>query len=429
MCTGDHFPSLSLRPADYSRPMTASSPASMLALYRFHTLLCRLSATFSVASRCSDGFYAFCFRPLVEDMMSDEEVIVERMVLLTRNAIQGRFQNSIGAQQRVGGAGAGAGSALTIQVTPEGFPMVPTPAALDKLTKDDLERLYHTYITHHYWLASRDTERQAPFTRISLKQSEFIQAKYIPRGVTLNDPRMMKREAMLQFFHHIAARQESHGIQDVFRFKAILSSRKKGSLLEAKYFDTEAKQQPAPAPAPRRKKKAPKAQADNWDKDPVILVEPEPESVPSLTLDPAYNFDRPLDLDPSLDPALDCQPPSPSLFMHMIASLNKVVSPVPDDPASGTAVNPWQQFIDVFNLASNWAPATESQPAQSGHIPTAGPMTVMSATTPALNITHQMDPISEPGHLEGSPRHRVRNAETLAREEAQKYGATGKRRR
>ncbi|KAF8805213.1 hypothetical protein BYT27DRAFT_7224925 [Phlegmacium glaucopus] len=32
--------------------------------------------------------------------MSDEDVIIERMILLTRNAIQGCFQNSIGARQR-----------------------------------------------------------------------------------------------------------------------------------------------------------------------------------------------------------------------------------------------------------------------------------------------------------------------------------------
>ncbi|KAF8805774.1 hypothetical protein BYT27DRAFT_7257933 [Phlegmacium glaucopus] len=32
--------------------------------------------------------------------MSNGDVIVERMVLLTRNAIQGRFQNSIGARHR-----------------------------------------------------------------------------------------------------------------------------------------------------------------------------------------------------------------------------------------------------------------------------------------------------------------------------------------
>src|SRR3979490_1857787 len=98
---------------------------------------------------------------------------------------------------------------------------------------------------------------------MSAKQSDFIQAKYIPCGITLNDPRAMKREAMIQFFQHVAARQESHGNQDAFRFKAILPSRKKGTLCDAKYCDADAGlDQPAPAPAPRRKKKAPKATND-----------------------------------------------------------------------------------------------------------------------------------------------------------------------
>jgi hypothetical protein len=47
----------------------------------------------------------------------------------------------------------------------------------------------------------------------------------------------MRREDMINFFDHIGNRQTSHGIRDAFRFKAVLSSRKKGDLGGAKYRD------------------------------------------------------------------------------------------------------------------------------------------------------------------------------------------------
>ena len=51
----------------------------------------------------------------------------------------------------------------------------------------------------------------------------------------MNDPRGMKRDAMIKFFEHITLRQSTSTIKDAFRFKAVLSSRKKGSLRETKY--------------------------------------------------------------------------------------------------------------------------------------------------------------------------------------------------
>ncbi len=44
--------------------------------------------------------------------------------------------------------GAGAGSS-SIQFDSDGFPIAPT-LLLDKMTKGDLERLYHMYISQHY---------------------------------------------------------------------------------------------------------------------------------------------------------------------------------------------------------------------------------------------------------------------------------------
>ena len=39
---------------------------------------------------------------------------------------------------------------LSIQLDPEGFPIAPCPASWDKVTKQEIERLYRTYITTHY---------------------------------------------------------------------------------------------------------------------------------------------------------------------------------------------------------------------------------------------------------------------------------------
>jgi len=64
-------------------------------------------------------------------------------------------------------------------------------------------------------------------------------SKYLPRGLVLKDPRSMRRSEMIQFFDHIGNRQSSHGIKDAFRFKAVLSSRKKGDLTKAVYKELE----------------------------------------------------------------------------------------------------------------------------------------------------------------------------------------------
>lgn len=39
---------------------------------------------------------------------------------------------------------------LTVVEDSGGFPIVPTPESWDKVSKDELERLYHHYITKHY---------------------------------------------------------------------------------------------------------------------------------------------------------------------------------------------------------------------------------------------------------------------------------------
>jgi hypothetical protein len=163
-------------------------------------------------------------------------------------------------------------------------------------------------------------DRQVPFKRIAKKQSEFIQSKYLPRGISLNDPRAMKREELIKLFEHIASREASHGPKKAFRFKAILSSRKKGELRNTRYFDDE---NPAPAPAVTQDPEPGPARTQDEDRglgpapamaqnigsvpatarDQLTSVDVTgPQLNPTLTFNPDYNFDPQHNLDPSLDP-------------------------------------------------------------------------------------------------------------------------------
>lgn len=53
------------------------------------------------------------------------------------------------------GAGTGTGSGsretiLNIDLDSDGFPIAPSPTSLEKNSKEDIERLYRSYITQHY---------------------------------------------------------------------------------------------------------------------------------------------------------------------------------------------------------------------------------------------------------------------------------------
>jgi hypothetical protein len=60
----------------------------------------------------------------------------------------------------------------------------------------------------------------------------------------------MKLEAVVKLFQNITIREEAHGIPNAFRFKAILSSRKQGTLCEARYDGGVAESEPRPASGP-----------------------------------------------------------------------------------------------------------------------------------------------------------------------------------
>jgi hypothetical protein len=167
----------------------------------------------------------------------------------------------------------------------------------------------------------------------------------------------MRQEDIIKFFKHVASRESSHGVKDAFRFKKVLTSRKKGMLLSPKYKDPD--QNPslsivppaAPAqsytsifrfhnqvsvsgavteqqnserltrtPSPPRIRPRPRYKNSMNDETSgrstpqTSGIVPDtsptssgmvPESVqPLLTLDPAYQCDPLIQLDPTLDPDL-----------------------------------------------------------------------------------------------------------------------------
>ena len=145
----------------------------------------------------------------------------------------------------------------------------------------------------------------------------------------------MKRESIVKLFEHIAAWEISHGVQDAFQFKNILSSRKQGALLPSRYSGENGTtalehDNTIPAPAPRRKSKSWREAAGNVndhgashlppDRYPVDSVDSFPgtqsttrqqqalyesmPTMPALSLDQAFSVDPPIDLDRELDPAI-----------------------------------------------------------------------------------------------------------------------------
>lgn len=173
------------------------------------------------------------------------------------------------------GTGTGTGDEnvpkIGIELDGNRFPIAPRISSDKKVTKADMEQLYRLYMTYHYrecrpckksriinnilGLACKDWDRQAPFNRISSNPSDFIDPEYLPNGIKICDPRSMKLDALIKFFQHITGRETSHGITDAFRFKAVLSTRKKGVLRKPRYNISDAESDPAPVVVRKKRPK------------------------------------------------------------------------------------------------------------------------------------------------------------------------------
>ena len=78
-------------------------------------------------------------------------------------------------------------------------------------------------------------QQATPFTRIAADSSDFFDDEYIPRDLAIKSLWSMKQHQLFTFFRHVSACEQTHGIQNTFRFKSVLSGRKKASLLPVQY--------------------------------------------------------------------------------------------------------------------------------------------------------------------------------------------------
>ena len=184
----------------------------------------------------------------------------------------------------------------TLQIDDTGFPVAPRPISWTKVKKDELEPIYRLYMARHYRrlfyistgesiemvvleLACRDDNRQAPFEKIIINPSNFIDADCLPAGLSIRDPRSMRLESLILFFKHVAERETSHGIPYAFRFKAVLSSRKSGTMRPARYRydgdDQDDQDDVDETPPVRRKRRKRQSQSGNTQVlPPDVLEEP-----------------------------------------------------------------------------------------------------------------------------------------------------------
>lgn len=221
-----------------------------------------------------------------EAMYPEKANEIKRMVLeyikVLRNAHVNNSQAS--SEERFNGLKSG-----TLEIDESGFPLAPRPQSWKKVTKVELEPLYRMYITRQYRrlfsmarpkyderltvvleLACQDDERQAPFEKITQNPSDFLDADYLPTGISIKDPRSMRLESIVTFFKHVLLREASHGVPNAFRFKAVLSGRKKGVFGSAHYKDEEGNLEEhdirIPPPKLRRKRRKPKPANVNEDR-------------------------------------------------------------------------------------------------------------------------------------------------------------------
>lgn len=97
------------------------------------------------------GVPAKSFNEIYTDLAED----IQRSVLEYVNKL--RAAKSPGAGGNAAHAGsednAGAGP-ISIEIDPNRFPIAPCPASLKNVTKEQLEKLYRSYMTQHYRMCS-----------------------------------------------------------------------------------------------------------------------------------------------------------------------------------------------------------------------------------------------------------------------------------
>jgi hypothetical protein len=243
-------------------------------------------------------------------------------------------------------------------------------------------------------LACRDPDRPAPFEKIASSTSLFIDAEYLPDGIKINDPRSMKLKDMKDFFTHVGNRERCHGIREAFQFKKVLSSRKKGSIRDARYkeVDSEIDHTPAPTTTPISRRSTISQSQERPDT--------EKEASPTLTLstisgDEEQGGDKDMEVEPAPGPGHTKQQPNP--VGH---STNTYEQQDDDDDDSDTPPAPARSHTKAYNPAP--VPATsQSRRRKQEDAPTEG--TRKSSRQQNIKLTNTQ-PAPNEGEREGNLR-------------------------
>lgn len=232
----------------------------------------------------------------------------------------------------------------------------------------------------------------------------------------------MKRQGIIDFFQHIAAREASYGVQDAFRFKAVLTSRKKGKLLKANYFDE--REHAAPEKTVTAEGLVRTELALEGVQDPGIGD--EPDSNPAFSRNheqPGWTPENMLtQLGPDWDPIQDCGPSEKAIGKTPALSLDPAFNfdiHIPLDPE--LEVHPISNFQSLGDdLLTFWPNPTTGSSSQN--ISAQDPIQSALSLLEQVPAVHQMSP-------RRSPRRKARNADSLAMEEANLYVPVRKSRR
>jgi hypothetical protein len=145
-----------------------------------------------------------------------------------------------------GGTGTGTGTGTGPDNTPinmiqqpsilekneNGYPILPDPIPSEGWKKTTWDSLFTDYLGQQYHLACGGITKHIPYKRISEKQKDFIENKYLPPKTQFRSPRNIAIQEMKSIFNHLLQRQRTYGTEDTFKFKSI---KLKGETLPAKY--------------------------------------------------------------------------------------------------------------------------------------------------------------------------------------------------
>jgi hypothetical protein len=172
------------------------------------------------------------------DMHKDKVAEMKRLlVVYVRSLIDMRSRTTTSIQTPV------VPNIPKIQMSPDGYPILPTETNFAEWKKNHLTEAIRTYLNAHYSktitsqkrkpvysytmieLAS-GSKRSVPFKAIQRDNNRFIEKKYLPPDVTMKEVKNMQKDDVIKFMEHALKRQETYGYQDAFRFAIYIKKQK-----------------------------------------------------------------------------------------------------------------------------------------------------------------------------------------------------------